>query len=123
MNIKLINSTEFSKDGDPLTHVLNNRGVKDTEAFFNISWDSVQTPYALNNIEAAADIMIHHMKNSRKIAFICDSDCDGFVSLASLINYLDRVKGTDKVNDNTPEFSVLFHEEKTHGLSNTVIMR
>ncbi|MDD4516361.1 DHH family phosphoesterase [Massilibacteroides sp.] len=107
--------------------VLKNRNVKvSAEDFLNLSWDDVQSPHDIENLERIADKIHSHLKNSEKIAIIVDSDTDGFTSAALLVNYLELQKEVGYEGSwegNNPEFVFLFHEGKTHGLSNTTIMK
>lgn len=133
MNIKLINpdngTSQFSKELDPVSQVLLNRGVKDIEGFFNISWDTLQSAYDLDNIQLAANKILHHCRNSKTIAVLVDCDADGMTSAAVLINYLETQRLIGEVGENQtwegniPEFQYLLHEKKEHGLSDTNIMR
>lgn len=69
------------------------------------------------------------MRTAKTIAILVDCDMDGFTSSAILANYLEmqRLYGEQGENQtwngNIPEMKFLFHEGKTHGLSDTDIMK
>ena len=83
MNIELINEIQYE---DTITQILHNRGIDNPEEFFNIDWDCVQDPTALDNMEAGAKLLEKHLSAGNKIAVIVDCDCDGFTSSALLLN-------------------------------------
>lgn len=127
MNIKL--AKNYTKILNPIQTVLQNRNIENTENFFKHDWKSVQLPNALNNIEIAANKLIHHLKTSKTIAILVDSDCDGFTSAAVLTNYIRSVQATGEVgknctwDGNKPELKFLFHQGKVHGLDDTKVMK
>lgn len=78
----------------------------------------------MDNIEAAANRIIRAAKESQKIAILVDVDMDGYTSAALLINYLkEQSKPYGSLPDSAMEIVPIFHEAKTHGLSDTVVMR
>ena len=111
---------EFKEHKNPLQIVLENRGVENISEFFNISWETVQSPHHLENISEAAGMLIKHMESAQTIAILNDPDLDGFSASALITNYLEEVRRTGL---RVPEIVHLFHEGKTHGLSNRQIMR
>lgn len=130
MNIKqIIDPTKYVQGMTPIEMVLANRGVEDIGSFFELDWDCVQTPYDIVNLEAVADKILHHLRTSKSIAILVDADADGFTSSAVLGNYIEMQRlhgdnGPDETWDgNTPEITYLFHENKEHGLSDTVVMK
>lgn len=133
MNIRQIGNpqtpSKYNRALTPIEMVLNNRGVDNVDKFFELSWDDVQSPYDLVNIEAAAEKILYHMRNSKTIAILVDADCDGFTSSAVLSNYLEmqRLHGDNGPNQtwdgNIPTIEYLFHENKEHGLSDTTVMK
>jgi len=61
------------------------------------------------------------MEHSKTVAVLVDCDADGMTSAAVLINYLrDRHK---EYKGPMPEIKYLLHEDKTHGLADTDVMR
>ncbi|NLV87710.1 MAG: hypothetical protein GX025_10930 [Clostridiales bacterium] len=134
MNIKEINNSKnlakYSQDLDPIAVVLTNRGIENVDDFFDCTWENaVQSPYDLDNIEFAAKKIIWHLENSETVAILNDCDADGFTSTAVLINYFEDARKSGLVGENCtwkgnmPKFKWLQHETKTHGLSDTDIMK
>lgn len=114
---------------DYVQTVLANRGVDNVEDFFNLSWESVNSPYNLENIQLAADKVLHHLRHSERIAIEIDADCDGITSSSILRNYFQACVDNNFVGENGswsgnyPEIVYLQHEDKSHGLADTTIMR
>lgn len=98
----------------PFEQVLANRGVENIENFFDISFASVQTPMALENMDIAVGMFIHHMHDRSKTVIIVDSDVDGFTSAAVLSNYIHA--RNEFFKDPPMELHYLFHDDKQHGL-------
>lgn len=98
--------------------MLGNRGVADPANFFNLSWESVQSPYDLDNIELVADKILEHCSNGSNIALLIDSDADGLTSSAVLTNYLRAA-----FPGNPPNIEFIAHPLKGHGLDDTAVMR
>ena len=67
-----------------LKEILQDRGVEDLEHFMNPSSECELSPYNLNNIEAAAEKLLYHLRKDSKILFVLDCDVDGFTSSAIL---------------------------------------
>lgn len=82
----------------------------------------VQTPYDLLNIETAADMLLKHMRGKELIVMIPDSDADGFTSAAILYNYFKMQEDCGDFGP-LPEIKFIFHDEKSHGLSDMLIMK
>lgn len=104
----------FTKNSvEALNEILLERGVKDIEAFRNPSPECELNPYNLNNIEAAADRLLDHLRKNHRCLFIVDADQDGFASSAILWCYIKQV---------FPEALLSFsvHEHKQHGLDDKV---
>lgn len=105
----------------PLGKVLYNRGITDPEAFFNIGWNSVQNPTALNNINDAFCKVTGHLNAGSNIAILVDSDVDGFTSAAVLHNAIKA--HAQHQNWTNTDIKFLFHRGKEHGLSDTTVMK
>ena len=69
--------------------------------------------YDLENIERAADRLLHHLRRNSKILFVVDCDVDGFTSSSILWLYIKHT---------FPEIELEFtvHEHKQHGLDDKV---
>lgn len=108
----------------PIGEILASRGISDVENFFNISWDCVQSPHDLDYAEAAAERLIRAMRDSEKVAMLVDVDMDGFASSSILTNYFkEQMKEYGSFPDSKMEIVHIFHEKKTHGLSDVNVMR
>ncbi|MBO6262435.1 MAG: hypothetical protein J6N95_07535 [Bacilli bacterium] len=104
----------FSKDPkQAIIDILKDRGVKDPSSYVKPSAQCENNPYDLENIEAAADLLIKHIQKKSKICIVVDCDDDGYCSSAILWNYLKRF-------DNTINLDFVVHEGKGHGLSDII---
>ena len=96
-----------------LQEILKDRGVKDIDNFLYPSADCELNPYNLNNIDAAADNYLYHLRRNSSIMFVVDADCDGYTSSAILWLYTKKIFPEAKL-----EFTV--HEHKQHGLDDKI---
>ena len=83
MRYRLRNNYSTNPD-KALREILIDRGVKDIDNFMNPSAECELAPFTLNNIDAAADMLLYHLRKNSKILFIVDADCDGFISSSIL---------------------------------------
>ena len=105
---------EYSTNPDKaLKELLQDRGVQDIEQFMNPSMLCENDPYQLKNIDAAAEMLLHHLREKHKILFVVDADCDGFTSSAILWLYIKHIFPEVEL-----EFTV--HDHKQHGLNDKV---
>lgn len=97
--------------GNPVTKILENRGIKNVPMFLNPAKSCLEDNHLLDNIDLAVDIFLKHMNNNSKVVVLQDCDCDGVTSAALMIQY---------INDNFPSISVdyIIHDNKEHGLDN-----
>ena len=70
-------------------------------------------PHDLENIDHAAERLLHHLRRNSKILFIVDADADGFTSSSILWLYIKHTFPEAQL-----EFTV--HEHKQHGLDDKV---
>lgn len=122
MNIKLLGERDpnLSFAGQ----VLKNRGVQDLDDFFNLSEEDICSPYDLDYINEAADMLDKHIQADSKIVILVDSDMDGFSSAALLLNYIRmQIKYGEEWKDCNPEIVYCFHSGKMHGLGDVEFMR
>ena len=105
----------FSKNPDKaLEEILADRGVKDLPNFLHPSFEKCElNPYDLENIDAAANMLIKHLKNNSNILFLVDADADGFTSSAILWLYIKNIYPAANLN-----FTV--HDHKQHGLNDRI---
>lgn len=105
---------EYSTNPDKaLKELLQDRGVQDIEQFMNPSMLCENDPYQLKNVNAAAEMLLHHLRKKHKILFIIDADTDGFTSSAILWLYIKHIFPEVEL-----EFTV--HDHKQHGLNDKV---
>ena len=52
--------------------ILEDRGVKDVEEFMRPNRSQELNPYDLENIEAAAQMLLKHLRNNSEIMFVVD---------------------------------------------------
>ena len=52
--------------------ILEDRGVENVEAFMRPHKSQELNPYDLENIEAAANLLLKHLRNNSEIIFIVD---------------------------------------------------
>ena len=96
-----------------LQEILQDRGVTDIKNFMYPSSSCELDPGMLTNIDAAADMLLEHLRKNHKILFIVDADCDGFTSSSILWLYIKHTFPEVEL-----EFTV--HEHKQHGLDDKV---
>ena len=94
--------------------VLYNRGIKleEMDRFKYPNDNDIIDPLMLDNMHKGAQMLIKHIGQNDKIFIQVDSDCDGYTSAATLINYLNCL---------FPHFvqtriSYRIHDGKQHGL-------
>ncbi|MCI9069872.1 MAG: hypothetical protein HFJ13_11525 [Clostridium sp.] len=105
-----INSTDI------VEQVCNNRGVdfKRIEEFLYPKKWVRSNPKIYTNLELIADTIIFVAKAKKKIGILIDSDCDGFLSAAMIVNYLREVLGVEEIR-------FYMHENKEHGLTSFIM--
>lgn len=71
--------------------VLANRGIKpeNIEHYLNTTNKDILDPKLIMNMREGATMLIKHINQGNKILIQVDSDCDGYTSAATLINYLN----------------------------------
>ena len=113
MRYRLRNTYSTNPD-KAIKEILQDRGVHEIEKFMNPSSDTCElNPYALENIDAAAEKLLYHLRKKSDILFIVDADCDGFTSSSILWLYIKHTFPEVEL-----EFTV--HEHKQHGLDDKV---
>lgn len=89
---------------------------EDIPHYLNLTVDDVYDPSGIDNIHSAVQMLIKHLRDG-KIYIIVDSDCDGYVSAAVLLNYLHRIVPS-VVEAN---FVYNFHPGKQHGIDLSLV--
>lgn len=99
-------------DLDIVKQICETRGVdySNLESFLNPKEWVRSNPAIYNNMVKVAEIIIEAVKNNLKIGILIDSDCDGYLSSAMVVNYLNDVLGFN-------EMRFYIHENKEHGLT------
>ena len=71
--------------------VLTNRGIAlaEIEHYLHTTDDDILDPKLIKNIKEGAQMLIKHIAQNDDVLVQLDSDCDGFTSAASLLNYLN----------------------------------
>jgi single-stranded-DNA-specific exonuclease len=98
----------------PIEQVLINRGIKkhDIEHFLNTSDEDILNSKLIKNIEKGAKMLVRHMSAGSKVFLQIDSDCDGYTSAATLLNYLNIIAPAFTQNN----IIYRLHEGKEHGI-------
>lgn len=119
MKYKLIKPIQ--KKYTALQQILYNRGIniEDMDSYLNTSDDCINHFSLLgkDNLFNAATALIKTITNNESAVVIVDSDCDGFTSAATLINYLYDLFPSWVAN----KLTWFMHEGKQHGLSDFVL--
>ena len=94
--------------------VLTNRGIdlSDVPHYLHTSDNDILPPSIIQNIHEGAKMLIKHISQNDKVLIQVDSDCDGYTSAATLINYLNCLFPGFVQNN----ISYRLHEGKAHGL-------
>lgn len=112
MNYRLRNN--YSKEPDKaIIDILQDRGVKNVEAFVNPTKENENNPYDLDNIKEAAEKLLYHLQQNNYICILTDADNDGFCSAAIMWNYIKTIYPDSKLY-------FTLHEGKAHGLSDKI---
>lgn len=90
MNYKLNPSIQHQTGESYAYTVLRSRGITDIDAYINVTKDSLNPYQDLDNIEAAASVVIDSLNNHEKVFIQVDSDNDGITSAAIIYNYIKR---------------------------------
>ena len=71
--------------------VLANRGImpEDVEHYLHTTDEDILDPLLIDNIVEGAKMLVKHIAQNDNVLIQVDSDCDGFTSSATLINYLN----------------------------------
>jgi single-stranded-DNA-specific exonuclease len=84
-------SIPLNMEVSAVERVLTNRGIKlhDITHYLHTTDADILSPRLIANIESGAKMLIRHIAANDKICIQIDSDCDGYTSAATLINYLN----------------------------------
>ena len=118
MNYRLIDSCPKELGLTAQETVLYNRGIKTKEKmirYMNTTDDDINPfmYFGINTLKNAAAALITTINNNEDAIVIVDSDCDGYVSSSTLINYLYDLFPAWVQN----HLTWFMHSGKQHGLS------
>jgi single-stranded-DNA-specific exonuclease len=76
-----------------IEQVLVNRGIElnEVEHYLHTTDKDILNPLMIDRLEDGVKMLISHISQGHKIFIQVDSDCDGYTSAATLINYLNRL--------------------------------
>ena len=99
--------------------VLTNRGMPLNEInhYLNTTDKDILPPSTIMNMHEGAKMLIKHIAANNKIFVQVDSDCDGYTSAATLINYLNCLFPSFTQNN----IIYRIHKGKEHGIIPTTI--
>ena len=113
MEYQLI-SMPFEANLSAIEQVLVNRGInlKNINHYLNTTDEDILDPKLISNINEGAKMLVKHISANDKVFLQIDSDCDGFTSAATFINYLNCIFPSFAKNNITYRI----HTGKQHGL-------
>lgn len=105
---------KYPKELSAIEQVLTNRGIKleDIEHYLNTTDQDILNPSQIDNIKEGAEMLLRHIQANDQIMIQIDSDCDGYTSAATLINYLNCLFPGYVQNNITYRI----HDGKEHGI-------
>ena len=94
--------------------VLLNRGIlpENVNHYLNTTDNDILDPALIMNVKQGAQMLITHIAQNDKVLIQIDSDCDGYTSAATLINYLNCLFPGFVRNNNFYRI----HTGKQHGI-------
>ena len=87
----LVPEVPLYKELTAVEQVLANRGIvpEDVYHYINTTDADILPPSLIANMREGAQMLIKHVSQNDKVLIQIDSDCDGYTSAATLINYLN----------------------------------
>lgn len=115
MNYKLI--APINEKYSAIEQILVNRGIEhnNIKHYLNTTDEDINCPECFPNMAAAASMFLKHVSQGHKTLIIVDSDCDGYTSSATLINFCH-----DLVPSFINNIDYYIHSGKQHGLSDCI---
>ena len=95
-----------------IEQIFKNRDITDPKHYLNTTDDDILQPTDLDNMEVGVKMLLSHIKDGHDIFVQVDSDCDGYTSAATLINYLHKLFPAYVEQ----HFYYDFHKGKSHGI-------
>ena len=113
MKYRAINDT-FPLGLTTIEKVFFNRGIQpeDLNHYLNTSDNDIINPQSIERIDEGVKMLISHISQGDKVLIQVDSDCDGYTSAATLINYLNCLFPGFVQNN----ISYRIHTGKEHGI-------
>ena len=113
MDYQLINAQQ-NNHYSAVEQVLINRGIDANEIqhFLNTTDEDILDPKLIANMREGAQMLVRHMAANDLIWIQVDSDCDGYTSAATLLNYLNMIAPA------YTQTKILYrlHDGKEHGI-------
>lgn len=84
-------SIPLSVELTAVERVLSNRGIKPSEInhYLHTTDADILNPSLIANMDAGIKMLIKHIAQNDRVLLQIDSDCDGYTSAATLMNYLN----------------------------------
>lgn len=113
MKYQLINKA-FPPGLSAIEKVFYNRGIRpeDLDHYLNTTDNDILDPQTIARIDNGVKMLISHISQGDKVLIQVDSDCDGYTSAATLINYLNCLFPGFVQNN----ISYRIHTGKEHGI-------
>ena len=107
-------SIPLNAEVSAVERVLSNRGIplNEIKHYLNTTDADILPPSAIANMREGAMMLVKHISNNDKVFIQVDSDCDGYTSAATLINYLNCLFPSFTQNN----IIYRIHKGKEHGL-------
>lgn len=96
-----------------VSDVLTRRGVKDVEAYMNLTDDVVEPLEHYENLEEGSEMLMRHISEDNNIHILLDTDVDGLTSGAHMFLYIERICESTEYN---PTITYHINEGKKHGI-------
>ena len=91
MEYQLLASRIPPRELSAVEQVLFNRGIdpENVEHYLHTTDEDILNPQMIMNVEEGAKVLVKHIAQNDKVLVQIDSDCDGYTSAATFINYLN----------------------------------
>jgi single-stranded-DNA-specific exonuclease len=103
---------KYRKKDDLITKLAKIRGVSNIDSFLNPSSEDLHSPFLLENIEDACNIIIKAIYQRKKICVSVDPDSDGLFSTSIMVRFLRQF--TDNV------YYTYHQRSMGHGIENQI---
>ena len=103
------------KELSVIEQIFKNRNIENPKHYLNTTDDDILPPTDLDNMERGVMMLLSHIRDKHNIFIQVDSDCDGYTSAATLINYLHKLFPAYVEQ----HIYYNFHSDKSHGIDLT----